>query len=118
MTTPNIHHHRVYQESDIRPWWSRNKKKLLEAKFKYEIAQHGLFIVTGTYTTSNCSITAWSDTSNDVYLGFKTDVAGLPVGAKVHGGWVLGESASGWNHYDAPVCSVNLDKDREKHISY
>ncbi|OAG38835.1 hypothetical protein AYO21_06866 [Fonsecaea monophora] len=110
VTTPNIHHHRVYQESDIRPWWSRNKRKLLQANFKYEVARYGLFIVTGTYTTTNCSITAWSDTSSDVYLGFEADVTGLPAGVRVHGGWVLGGSASGWNHYDAPVfTSIKTD---------
>jgi hypothetical protein len=101
VTTPGIHHHRVSQEYDIRAWFDRNKKQLLAAKYADQLVEHGLFIVTGTYSTDRCSITSWSDTSSDIYLGLNTDH--LPG---VHGRWGLGRSASGWNHYDAPVCVV------------
>lgn len=117
MTTPHIYHHRVSQESDIRTWFNRNKKKLLAAKYASQISEHGLFIVTGTYSTTRCSIASWSDTSSDVYLGCSADVAGSQL-ADVHGGWYLGSSAGGLNHYDAPVCFVLGRLAGGKHVQY
>jgi hypothetical protein len=117
VTTPHIHHHRVSQEYDIRKWFNRNKKQLLAAKYASQIFEHGLFIVTGTYTTTRCSIASWSDTSSDVYLGCSADVAGIQL-ADVHGGWYLGSSAGGLDYYDAPVCIVLGCPARGKHVQY
>ena len=107
VTNPPIYHHCVYQEFDIRPWFHRNKQQILIAPFAAQIKQHGLFIVTGTYSTTGCSIACWTDSSNDVSLGFNASLIQNPV-AGVQGGWYLENSASGWSHYNAPVYLFTL----------
>jgi hypothetical protein len=106
VTTPTVFHHRLHHEFDVGPWFGRNQRQLQASGFWSRIQEHGLFVVTGTYSATSCSITAWSGSANEVYLGFSAEVAGIPA-AGAHGGWCLGQSASGWSHYIAPVgCCV------------
>jgi hypothetical protein len=69
-----------------------------------EIKKYGLFVVTDTYTTTKCSLTAWTDPAREVVLGFDVGVSGLgKVGPGVK--WYEAENASGWNRHEASSVS-------------
>jgi hypothetical protein len=52
-------------------------------------------VITQTYVTSKCSLTAWTDAKSEVFLGFDAVVKGVGD-VKPRGGWYEGNSASGW----------------------
>jgi hypothetical protein len=67
-----------------------------------EIKKYGIFVVTGTYMTAKCSLTAWTRPGKEVVLGFDAGVSGL---AKLGPGveWYDTGSAGGWNRHESLV---------------
>ncbi len=55
--------------------------------------------MTQTYNTSKCSLTAWTDSKSEVFLGFDAGMKGMGD-LKPQGGWFEGNSASGWQKYE------------------
>ena len=111
VTTPPIHHHRITDDLDLEVWFNQNVLRLLEGPLGSKIKRYGLFVATGTYSTTNCSIASWRDCSNEVFIGCNVGVLGQTA-AGVHGGWHLSQNASGRNHYHAPV-SVTISLCKE-----
>jgi hypothetical protein len=56
-------------------------------------------VVTQTYTTPKCSLTAWTDSKSEVFLGFDAGIKGVGE-TKPQGGWSEGNSANGWEKYE------------------
>ena len=56
-------------------------------------------VVTQIYTTSKCSLTAWTDSKAEAFLGFDVGVKGVGD-VKPQGDWVEGNSAEGWQKYE------------------
>jgi hypothetical protein len=72
---------------------------LLSGDYKDDIHANGLVVVTQTYTTSKCSLTALTDSKSEVFLGFDAGIKGVGE-AKPQGDWSEGNSANGWQKYE------------------
>jgi hypothetical protein len=99
VTTPPITHNAFYYSSPFSQWVSDNAHALLSGDYKDDIHANGLVVVTQTYTTPKCSLTAWTDSKSEVFLGFDAGINGLG-NLKPQGGWYEGNSASGWQKYE------------------
>lgn len=109
VTAPPVRLDRFYHESPFKAWFKENVKVLLSGSHAEEVKKYGLFIVTQTYSTAQCSLTSWTDSSQEVFFGFDVEAAGnLTLGP--HMGWSSGNSAHGWNHYKALVSNFFLNK--------
>jgi hypothetical protein len=63
------------QKSPFRKWASENAKNILECC--PDVKQHGLFVVTSTWLTTDVSTTAWRDPSKQINIGVKIGVPGI-----------------------------------------
>lgn len=72
---------------------------MLSGDFKDDIHANGLVVVTQTYTTPKCSLTAWTDAKSEAFLGFDVGVKGVGD-LKPQGDWIEGNSAEGWQKYE------------------
>jgi hypothetical protein len=102
VTTPPIKHDGYYYESPFKGWFQDNVKAIMSSPRADEIKKYGLFVVTGTYMTTKCSLVAWTEPSKDVFLGFYAGPSGLgEVGPHVK--WYDTGSSSGWNKHESTV---------------
>jgi hypothetical protein len=90
-----VTHNAFYYSSPFSQWVSDNAHALLSGDCKDDIHANGLVVVTQTYTTSKCSLTAWTDSKSEVFLGFDAGVKGVGE-VKPQGGWSEGNCANGW----------------------
>ncbi|KZF19065.1 hypothetical protein L228DRAFT_53304 [Xylona heveae TC161] len=105
VTAAPIIHEAFYYESPFRNWVKENGRALLHGPLAEEIKSHGIFVVTQTYATARCSLTAWQNPSNEVFLGFDIGMTGIgELGP--HAGWYEGRSDSGWNHFEGKVSDI------------
>lgn len=93
-------------ESPFHQWVKENSKRIQQLRGP-EVRQHGLWIVTSTYSTTRCSIHAWKGASKDVKVGFKARALGEEFGPQ--GAWFEDERDSNWSHYHASVRPSTLD---------
>jgi len=100
VTSPPITHSSYYYSSPFSSWVKDNMHALLNGEHKDDIHANGLVVVTQTYSTSKATITAWTDGKNEVFLGFDGALPGVGK-TDDSGGWSKGNSASGWQEYDA-----------------
>jgi hypothetical protein len=87
-------------ESPFRQWVRDNSEQIWQLR-GVEVRQHGLWIVLSTYSTTQCSLNAWRQASNEVLVGFKARAFGEEFGPQ--GSWYEDERDTGWNHYHAEV---------------
>jgi hypothetical protein len=100
VTAPPVRLDRFYYEYPFKAWFKENVNVLLSGSHAEEVKKYGLFVITQTYSTAQCSLTSWTDSSREVFLGFDVETASnLTLGP--HMGWSLGNSAHSWNHYKA-----------------
>jgi hypothetical protein len=99
VTEPPVTHNAFYYTSPFTTWVQDNAHALLSGDYKEDIRKNGLVVVTQTYTTSKCSITAWTDTKSEAFLGFDVGIKGAGD-VKAQGGWYEGNSAGGWEKYE------------------
>jgi hypothetical protein len=98
MTSPPVVRQRYFYESPFRQWVQDNALRILEQR--PEVRDHGLWIVTSTYGTKNCSLNVWSGRQKEVMLGFSAkDVSGGEVGPAAQ--WYEAASDSDWSRYSA-----------------
>jgi hypothetical protein len=76
LTRGSVIRNSVYHKEPYRSWFKTNASKIL--KKWPDIRDRGLWIVTETYTASECSINAWQDSSKELSVGF--DASFVPVG--------------------------------------
>jgi len=102
ITASPVHRAAFYYESPFKRWVKSNVDALHRSPRHAEIKKYGLSIVTDTYSTKKCSLTAWADKSRKVTIGFKVNAQGL-IDVGIDGGWYVGTAAGGWNHYEGKV---------------
>lgn len=83
----------VYHNEPYRAWCKANMATLLENW--PDIRNHGLWVVTSTWSTTEAGINLWKDTSKTLTIGFETSFA--PAGEiGPSGGWHTAQSDTGW----------------------
>jgi hypothetical protein len=98
MTKPFVFRDAVYHEAPYIKWVAENAAALLSKR--PEIKEHGLWIVTSTYSTQLCMFNVWSAIDKKISLGFK--VSAVNVGEiGPHGEWYEASSDEGWIRYES-----------------
>jgi hypothetical protein len=98
LTIPPVTHERFYYESPFKAWIRENAEALI--KRRNEILEFGLWIVTSTWSTSECAINVWDESRKGVNVGFNTSVVAVgelgPAGV-----WQANVKNGGWVKYKA-----------------
>lgn len=105
LTAPAVTREAYYHKSSFRSWESKNAKLVLS--LYPEVREYGLWIITGTWSATECSITAWKNQEEKVSVGFGAgapDVANIDTSA----GWYAGSSSGGWTNMKEEV-STRID---------
>lgn len=97
-TTPPVTHSALYHQSPFSAWVADNASALLSGDYKEDIRTNGLVVVTQTYSTTKCALTAWTEGKEEAFLGFEASIPGV-ANIDPKGGWVTGNSAGGWSEY-------------------
>ena len=87
-----------YHENAFKDWVKQNTAALLK---KYpEILSYGLWVVTVTYTTRQCSRNVWVGKKKELTVGFAVNAAGIG-GIGPAGAWYEDESDGDWAHFSS-----------------
>jgi hypothetical protein len=98
MTSPPVVHQRYLYESPFRQWVQENALQIIEKR--PEVTQHGLWVVTSTYGTKQCSLNVWTGKQKETMIGFTVgDVSGAEAGPAAQ--WYEAASDSDWSRYSA-----------------
>lgn len=100
ITSSPISRNGYYYQSPFKDWVKANARALLHGPLAPDIKEHGLFVVTQTYTTEKAALTAWQGSQNKAYFGFGADAMGLGE-ISPHVQWYVGNSAAGWNMHES-----------------
>ena len=101
VTASPIVHRAYHYQSPFSNWVKDNAEELFFGARRQEVKEHGLFVITQTFATTKCSITAWKTPQSEVFLGF--DIGTMGAGLESSGIWYEGRSSSGWNSYRSTV---------------
>ena len=93
LTKAPLRHERFYYESPFKGWVRENAAKLVETR--KEVLEHGLWIVTSTWSTQECAINVWNGAGKGVNVGFKTGIVGIGELAPAGEWWEDGRDG-GW----------------------
>ncbi|MCJ1246416.1 hypothetical protein MMC30_003623 [Trapelia coarctata] len=96
LTAPPMVKKAYLYESPFQQWVKQNVQQIDQLRGP-EVRQYGLWIVTSTWSTSQCSINAWKQASKEVVVGFKARVFGEEFGPE--GQWFEDEMDTDWTHY-------------------
>jgi hypothetical protein len=103
LTTGPVVNERFYHKEPLLQWMKQNAKSI--AKSHPEVRDHGLWIITSTWTARNASVNCWSSHEKAVDVGFSTTALEFgevaPKGSYLHGG-----SAEGWITTQSEVSST------------
>lgn len=89
-----------YYQSPFKKWVADNASILLHGRLAEDVKKFGLFVVTQTFATKKCALTAWRNPETKVHFGFGAGVSGLAeLSPQVE--WYAGSSESGWNFHEA-----------------
>lgn len=89
-----------YYQSPFKKWVQENASVLLHGRLAEDIRKHGLFVVTQTFATKKCALTAWHNPETKIHFGFGAGVSGLAdLSPEIE--WYSGSSESGWNIHEA-----------------
>ncbi|KAF4344802.1 hypothetical protein FBEOM_1232 [Fusarium beomiforme] len=93
LTNGPVVYERFYHKEPLLRWMKQNAKSLL--KSYPEIKDHGLWIITSTWTAKDASVNCWNSKDKFIDVGFSTTALEFgevaPKGSYLHGG-----SAEGW----------------------
>ncbi|KAM0344801.1 hypothetical protein ACHAPU_007177 [Fusarium lateritium] len=93
LTTGPVVHDRLYHKEPLLQWMKQNAKSV--TKSHPEVRDHGLWIITSTWTAENVSTNCWNSKDKSVDVGFSTTALEFgevaPKGTYLHGG-----SSEGW----------------------
>lgn len=94
------------QKSPFREWARENAQLIL--KNAPDAKEHGIFIITSTYSTTEVFTTAWRNNQNIVEVGAKAVVEGIAdVGVKMQ--YFRSEGAGSWIRADVKVAPLSLN---------
>ncbi|KAK0744657.1 hypothetical protein B0T21DRAFT_325469 [Apiosordaria backusii] len=97
---PPIHHDAYYFMSPFQDWVCENAAALMKSKVGKDVREHGLCIITQTYATPKCTMTAWNRQNGSVSIGFDVKAKeGIKLGIDTR--WYEGKSVEGWRSYEA-----------------
>ncbi|KAI9743314.1 MAG: hypothetical protein M1818_003160 [Claussenomyces sp. TS43310] len=99
VTNPPVTHSAFYFQSIFSSWVSENAGALLSGEHKDDIHANGLVVVTQTYSTDKCALTAWTEGKGEAFLAFDAEVPGVGK-ADPNFSWHEGNSISGWMGYE------------------
>lgn len=95
--------------SPFRDWVEENTKALMKSRIKQDLETHGLCVITQTYATRKCTLTAWNQKDLSVHLGFDIELKpGAKLGPEVQ--WFEGGSVEGWRTFSAEASSIQIAK--------
>lgn len=95
-----VTHRGYYHRSPFKKWAEDSAQKLLD--LVPDVKEHGFWMVTDTYSTSDVRINAWREKGQRVQMGFKIHV--LPAGEiGPSGDFVEGFTSGGWQRTKANV---------------
>ncbi|TAQ87224.1 hypothetical protein B7494_g4456 [Chlorociboria aeruginascens] len=93
LTKSPVRHEKYYYESPFKDW-VRDNATLLITK-RREILEHGLWIVTSTWSSEECAINVWNDAGHGVGVAFKSSAVGFGELAP-SGDWFEDAQDEGW----------------------
>ena len=97
----------LYYQAPFRKWVKENAIALLHGHLAEDIKQHGLFVVTQTFATQKCAVTAWRSPERKVHFGFGVGISGLAeLSPEVE--WYAGSSETGWNFHEADQSELKV----------
>jgi len=97
-----VHRDGYYFESPFTRWVQDNVDVLRNCRRGPDIEEHGLIIITYTYSTRKCTLNAWQDKSKKISLGLSASATD-GLGIETEAGWFVGTSSSGWKDYSGKV---------------
>lgn len=100
MTEPNIWREGFYHDSQFEAWVKQNNAALFA--MRPEIKEHGLWVVKWIYSTTKCSLNAWTSKEKILTVGFKTNAIAIGEAAP-QGSWYESNIDGGWSQYTAKV---------------
>lgn len=104
LTTPPIIRDAYYHEEPLTGWVRDNAVRIVQNR--PEVREHGLWIVTATYSTPRCALNVWTTTEREITVAFKAKARGSQFGPK--GEWFESTEDTGWASYEAKVCKLSL----------
>lgn len=109
ITEPPIRHYKAQHETLFLDWMVANTTKLLSNCS--DIAKYGVWIVTKTYSTTQCARAVLSSRNAEVTIAVDADVADVATASPSVSWWKRGSDSS-WNIQNdvchVPTCSVSL----------
>ena len=101
----SVTHEGYYHPGVFQKWAEKNAEKILE--LVPDVKEHGFWMVTDTYSTTDVRVITWSDRNQHVQMGFDLEVA--PAGEiGPSGEFFEGASAGEWHTAKAKVCYKSL----------
>jgi len=100
LTTPPVVKSVYYHDMPFLKWFKTNAATIV--RNHPEVKQHGLWIVTSTYSTSKCALNAWTSKSKEVAVGFSGTMSQM-AGLDVKGSWYTSSDDGGWNYFEQKV---------------
>jgi len=97
LTTPPVIKSVYYHDMPFLKWFKTNAATIV--RNHPEVKQHGLWIVTSTYSTSKCALNAWTSKSKEVAVGFSGTMSQM-AGLDVKGSWYTSSDDGGWNYFE------------------
>jgi len=101
LTDSPVTHELYYHGSPFKNWVKKNASVIFQRW--PEVKQHGLWIVTSTYTTKKCAVNMWASGGRAFNVGFSAKVIGTTE-AGPSGEWYRDQADEGWCEYTAAVC--------------
>ena len=96
-----------YYQAPFKKWVKENATALLHGQLAEDIKKHGLFVVTQTFATKKCALTAWRSPETKVHFGFGFGISGLAeLSPEVE--WYAGSSETGWNFHEAEQSEMKV----------
>lgn len=90
--------------SPFRGWVYENALALMKSKVGEDVRKHGLCIITQTYATPKCKMTAWNQRNGSVTIGIDVEATeGIKLG--VDATFHEGKGVAAWRSYEAEVSS-------------
>lgn len=96
-----VQRHQIGDEAAVLQWMANNAPAMLQ-RYKAILKQHGVWVVTKTYTSRRCAVAVMSGRTSAVVIGLGTSVPGL----------LTLTPTSSWKK-DRGDCSTEVHEDKE-----
>ncbi|KAF9483645.1 hypothetical protein BDN70DRAFT_958120 [Pholiota conissans] len=99
LTSAPVTHERYYYATPFKNWLAQNATVLL-TRWRDEVKENGIWIITSTFSTKKCAINMWTKRGRGIKVGFSADVMGAGnIGPGVD--WYRSHTDEGWGEYSA-----------------